>query len=112
MIRIYSDAPGELLAEILDAVREGEDAESTRIETWEVDENGNLRHTGEGDQWLERGLMIPVIKKRSLDFCFKPGSDKSWGSYGVLNGRLLTLLVNHFSADAQRVEYLDARKVR
>lgn len=110
MIRIYPGDPRKLLTKILNAVRKGEDAKGNRIDTWEIDQDDNLRHTGENDQWLESGLMAPIVSKESLDFLFKPGMEKSSGAYGVLNGRLLTLLVNHFSGDAHLVEYRDARK--
>lgn len=109
MIRIDAKNPTALLKKILDAIGEQQSADGRDIYTWVLDEDGHLRHTGDGEQWFDRGFMRPVVRRQAVEFYFRCGSEKVRGAYGVLNGRLLTLLINHFSADVQQATFEDLR---
>lgn len=79
--------PNALLDRIVQAVKEGKD-----IKTWRVDEDGMLIHTP-GD-WAQKGrFMVTVDSDGEVGFRMKNLDDDA---YPYLHGRLVELLMSHF----------------
>jgi len=110
MLRINTSNPAGLHAEIVNRLQEGKDASGRRIETWELDDEGHARHTGEKRRFYDQGWLEFDVEDTFVRVRFKSGTGTERGTFAVLHGRFLELLINHFTGYFTTVVYRDLRK--
>ncbi|WP_133271085.1 hypothetical protein [Hymenobacter radiodurans] len=93
-----------------------EKIEDKSIKTWEcaTTPEYTFMHTpGEpGDQQWNEGARLQVdsiVKPLKLYYKLRPNAEVRKGTYGVLNGRFVELLFNHFSHLIDAVQVVDLR---
>jgi hypothetical protein len=111
MLRIFTNDPDALHDEIIDALAAEVDPNGHKIETWTLDDNLDPRHTGGDDHWRDQGWLefevepgVLVVRVR-----WEKGSQGERGRYGVLQGRFIEMLINHFLGKFTSIEFVDPR---
>lgn len=89
-VRVFSNAPRELLSDIKARINDGS------IETWSVDSDGDFTHTPE--QWRSKAWFRPAVFEDRLVFRIIPPKSKTVSRllYGVFHGRFIEMLLVHF----------------
>jgi hypothetical protein len=108
MLRVTVEDSEKWLAKIRTAVKEGKDSSGRSIDTWELDSDGNFRHTGQKRQWISRFKIEPLTFPGEICFLYKHAeeADKP-GTFAISQGRFLELLIRHFSC--RRIDFVDKR---
>jgi hypothetical protein len=81
--------------------------------TWAYEQTTGLTYTASSDHWNTGGhLSLKVLsdtQQSNLVFKQEQGSPIQLDTYGILNGRFVSMILNHFSNSIERITVRDRR---
>lgn len=98
----------KLLTLIKKAIKDGS------VKTWAYDSATGFTHVASSKQWDTGAYLSPVASNDSqilkLFFKQQAGSTIESDTYGVLNGRFVSMVLNHFTDVVDHITVRDRRK--
>lgn len=97
-VYVNSPNPQKLINDI------NEKIESSGIDTWSVDSDGDYTHTAE--QWKNHAWIHPIIETDRVVFAIwgRVNMDLSVVDYAIYHGRFVEMLLAHFDHQCDNIE--------